>query len=107
MMREHETKIELMGREYAALVRYELDPSDGHPLIDAVEIGRMIDSWDYESDLPCKEHLSIDITRLLHEDQISALEDEIDCVLKADAAAAEADRRAMEREERFFWWEAA
>jgi hypothetical protein len=99
MMREHETKFEMMGREYDALVRYELDPSDGHPLIDAVEIGRAFERYE-EGKGMVKDRMSLDVTRMLYEGQLSALEDEIDGALKADAAAMDADRRAMEREER-------
>ncbi len=87
MLSEHETKIEFCGREYDAMVRYELDPSDGYPLIDAVEIGRMIESWDYDRDVPINERVSLDVKAMLYEDQISALEEEIDCALKADATA--------------------
>lgn len=106
MTREHETKIEIMGREYDALVRYELDPSDGHPLIDAVEIGRVIARYE-EGKGMVKDRMSLDVTRLLYEDQISALEEEIDCALEADAAAAKADRRAMDREDRGLFRRAA
>ena len=91
MLMEFETKIEMMGREYDAMVRYELDPSDGHPLIDAVESGRVCDGWDYDADRPTKERRSQDITWLLYDDQISAMEDEIDGALKAEAAAMDAD----------------
>lgn len=99
MLSEYSTKIELMGRDYDAVVRYETDPGDGWPLIDAVEIGRAVERYE-EGKGMVKERMSLDITRLLHEDQIGALEDEIDCALKADAAATLADRKAMEREER-------
>lgn len=99
MLSDHETKLEFCGRTYDALVRYELDPSDGYPLIDAVEIGRVIERYE-EGVGMVKDRMSLDVTRLLYEDEISALEDEIDCALKADAAAMKADRMAMEREER-------
>lgn len=103
-MSEYETEIELMGRDYAALARYERDPSDGWPLIDAVEIGRAVERYE-EGKGMAVERMSLDITRLLYDDQISALEDEIDAAIRADAAAERAAKRAMEREER--WMSAA
>lgn len=107
MLSEYETKIEMAGRHYDAMVRYELDPSDGYPLIDAVEIGRVIESWDYERDVPINERMSMDITRLLHEDQISALEEEIDCAIETEAAAMLVDMMEMDREERSLFRRAA
>lgn len=106
MLSEFETKIEMAGHDYDALVRYELDPSDGYPLIDAVEIGRPVERYEEGGGLVI-ERMSLDITRLLHEDQISALEDEIDCALEADAASMVADRKAMEREDRGLFRRAA
>lgn len=106
MTREHETKIEMMGRTYDALVRYENDPFDGHPLIDAVEIGRVIARYE-EGKGMVKDRMSLDVTRMLYEGQLSALEDEIDDALKADAAAMDADRRAMDREDRGLFRRAA
>jgi hypothetical protein len=44
---------------------------------------------------------------MLYEGQLSALEDEIDDALKSDAAAMDADRRAMDREDRGLFRRAA
>lgn len=107
MLSEYETKIELMGRQYPAQVRYELDPSDGYPLIHSVEMSTTKPGWDYEKDIPTIEKLTFDATNWMNKEQEEALEDEIDCAMKADAAAAKADRRAMEREERGLFWRAA
>ena len=106
MLREYETNVEMMGREYAAMVRYETDPSDGYPLIDSVEIGRAVERYEERKGLVV-ERMSLDITRLLHDDQISALKEEIDTELLASAAAAKAERLAMEREDRGLFRRAA
>lgn len=105
MTREHETKIEMMGREYCCMVTYELD--HGWPVICQVEISAEKPSLDYERDVPKTEKLTFDATDWLNKDQEAALEDEIDCALKAEAAAMDADRRAMEREERVLFRRAA
>lgn len=100
MLSEFSTTIEMAGREYPAMVRYELDPADGWPVIHAVEMGTTKPGWDYELDVPAIEKLTFDATEWLNKKQEDALEEEIDCALKADAAAMKADRMAMEREER-------
>ncbi len=105
MTREHETKIEMMGREYCCVVTYELD--HGWPVICHVEIEATKPGWDYELDAPKTERLVFDATDWLNKDQEGALEEEIDGALKAEAAAMDADRRAMEREERGLFRRAA
>lgn len=107
MLIEYETKIELMGREYPAVIRYECDPGDGWPVIHSVEMSATKPGWDYESDVPAIEKLTFDLTDWLNKEQEEALEEEIDCALKADAAAMVADRKAMEREERSLFRHAA
>lgn len=107
MMDEHETKIEMMGREYQALVRYECDPGDGWPVIHSVEIRTTKPGWDYEQDITAVETLTFDATEWLDKEQEEALENEIDAALRADAAANLADRLAMEREERGLFRRAA
>lgn len=93
-MREFETRIEMAGREYPALISYEPDPGDGWPIIEAVEMGRVIERYEEGKGL-VKDRISLDITSMLDEGQISALEEEIDCALKAEAEAMDADRS---------WW---
>lgn len=104
---EHETKVEMMGREYDALVQYERDPEDGHPLIDAVEIGRWY--WRYEEGKGMvKDRMNLDITRMLEEDQISVLENEIKDALRDAAESAKTERMIDENERQpFYGWEAA
>lgn len=104
---EHETKIEMMGREYAVLVQYERDPEDGHPLIDVVEISRWY--WRYEAGQGMvKDRVNLDITRMLEEDQISVLENEIKDALRESAESAKTERMIEEDERQpFYGWGAA
>lgn len=104
---EHETKIEMMGREYDAMVQYERDPEDGHPLIDMVEIGRWY--WRYEEGQGMvKDRMNLDITRMLEEDQLSTLENEIKDALREAAESARTERMIEEDgHQPFYGWEAA
>lgn len=103
LMLEYETKIEMMGREYAAMVQYERDPEDGHPIIEMVEISRY-----EEGKGTVKGRASLDITHMLEEDQLSTLENEIKDALRDAAESAKTERMIDENERQpFYGWEAA
>lgn len=61
MTGEHETTLEVMGEQRPAIIRYELDPTDGYPCIEAVEVGRAIVGEGYV------EHMAVDLLPILDE----------------------------------------
>lgn len=71
MICEHEMTLELMGAQRPALIRYEPDPDDGFPCIQAVEMGRTIRHSGYS------EHVSVDVLPILDEADLLRLEAEI------------------------------
>ena len=76
-MCEHQTKIEVCGNDYPAVISYEWDESV--PIIDRVQIHHAI-SCDYNDSgefQPHVETIIVDITRLLDRSQLKALADEI------------------------------
>lgn len=77
MLNEFETKIELAGEGYNALVSYEWD--DQRPIIYSVEITRVI-HHDYNKRgeyAPEVERIVLDITRFLDDYQVGGLMEEI------------------------------
>jgi hypothetical protein len=75
-MREFETTIELAGADLPALITYELDPSDGHPLIEKVEAARL-EIKQYGRDGQYQPHIHrhiADVTALLEEWQLTVYE---------------------------------
>lgn len=102
--REFETKIEVAGVALDALIRYECDPEDGWPLIEAVEVGKTLTIL-YDQDgrflsPPRKEHFNLDITKLLDEYQMHAFASEIHDALNADRNAARIEQMELRRLER-------
>ena len=101
-LQEYETKIELCGKEYAALISFEWDET--YPLIDAVEISHSVkQSYNEKGEyVPHVDKTIIDITKMLDGYQIAALSDEIcaDALYRQQEAKAEA--WIMRQENRFF-----
>ena len=101
-LQEYETKVELCGKDYAALISFEWD--ENYALIDAVEISHSVnvaynDRGEYA---PHVEKTIIDITKMLDGFQIASFSDEIcaDALYRQQEAKAEA--WIMRQENRFF-----
>ncbi|MER2529848.1 MAG: hypothetical protein ABTR07_18150 [Candidatus Competibacter denitrificans] len=98
-MYEFETTIELAGAYLPALITYELDPSDGHPLIEKVEAARL-EIKQYGRDGQYQPHVQrhvADVTALLEEWQLTVFEGQIADYLDAQATRNRIDRYELER----------
>ncbi|MBK8752379.1 MAG: hypothetical protein IPL99_12350 [Candidatus Competibacteraceae bacterium] len=76
MLNEYETRIELCGAEYATIVQYEADDC---PLIDHVTLQHKVKCYynaagEYAPHVVC---VNMEITKLLDDDQLCAIADEI------------------------------
>lgn len=98
-MYEFETSIELAGSYLPALITYELDPSDGHPLIEKVEAARL-EIKQYDSSGQYQPHIQrhiADVTALLEEWQLTVYEGQIIDSLAEAATSNRIDRYELER----------
>lgn len=98
-MYEFETSIELAGSYLPALITYELDPSDGHPLIEKVEAARL-EIKQYGRDGQYQPHVQrhiADVTALLEEWQLTVYEGQIIDSLAEAATANRIARYELER----------
>lgn len=98
-MYEFETTIELAGAYLPALITYELDPSDGHPLIEKVEAARL-EVKQYGRDGQYQPHVQrhvADVTALLEEWQLTVYEGQIEDSLAEAATRNRIDRYELER----------
>lgn len=97
-MHEFETTLELAGADLPALITYELDPSDGHPLIEKVEVAR-VEVKQYGSDGQYNPHVkrhTADVTSLLEEWQLTVFEGQIEDSLAAAANSNRIDRYELD-----------
>lgn len=98
-MYEFETSIELAGADLPALITYELDPADGHPLIERVDVVR-VEIRQYDSSGQYKPHIQrhiADVTALLEEWQLTVYEGQIVDSLNTQATSNRIDRYELER----------
>lgn len=99
---EFETTIELAGQDYPALIIYELDPEDGHPLIEQVEMARK-EHKDYDRTGQYRPHVVRhvrDITDMLEEWQLTVYEGQISDHLAQAAIEHRINRYELSRAER-------
>lgn len=101
-LQEYETKVELCGKDYAALISFEWNET--YPLIDSVEISHSVKvAYNGKGEYaPHVEKTIINITKMLDGSQIAVLSDEIcaDALYRQQEAKAEA--WIMRQENRFF-----
>lgn len=99
-MNEFETKIELCGAEYTALISFEWD--DTYPIIDKVKIilktkHHYNDQGEYA---PYLKHIDRDITEFLDAYQLAAFADDICADALCKKREAEAEAKILTREYR-------
>ncbi|MER2514397.1 MAG: hypothetical protein ABTQ25_18615 [Nitrosomonas ureae] len=97
-MHEFETTLELAGAGLPVLITYELDPSDGRPLIEKVEVAR-VEMKQYGSDGQYRPHVqrhSVDVTALLEEWQLTVFEGQIADYLAVQAVENQIDRYELD-----------
>lgn len=95
-MHEFETTLELAGAGLPVLITYELDPSDGRPLIERVEVAKVKPCWDFANERMATKRVVTDITEMLEEWQLTILEGEIQDSLADQAVENQIDRYELD-----------